>query len=78
MLLLHLLVSTRSLMVVTSSSFIGTPIMSSLGVVLSPEYMLTVFNRNSCCMKCLTLIEIHHTIQFLIIYFPMKHAMLKH
>ena len=32
-------------------TFIGTPIMSSLGVVLSPEYMLTVFNRNSCCMN---------------------------
>ena len=44
MLLLRLLVSTRSLMVVTKFSFIGTPIMSSLGVVLSPEYMLTVFN----------------------------------
>lgn len=45
MLLLRLLVSTRSLMVVTKFSFIGTPITSSLGVVLSPEYMLTVFNR---------------------------------
>lgn len=42
MLLLRLLVSTRSLMAVTKFSFIGTPIMSSLGVVLSPEYMLTV------------------------------------